>query len=52
MIGFRAESDYTGKSIDRLMEEYLLSQQSAGIISSAEQEEILRRWTNHEEWSY
>ena len=52
IIGFRAESHYTGKEIKQVMNEYLVCQLSAGVISPAEKDLILNEWLNHSEWSY
>ncbi len=52
VIGFRAQSDYTGRSIAQLMDEYLVSQLSAGVISSQEKRKILSEWIEHDEWRY
>ncbi len=52
IIGFRAEADHVGKEIKQVMNEYLVCQLSAGVISPVEKDLILREWLNHSEWSY
>jgi len=47
LVGFRAESDVTGNSIEYSMNEYLLKQVAASIITGDEKEFILEKWLSH-----
>ena len=47
-IGFRAESDISGMSIERCIKKYLNSYAKSGALNSFEYEKILVNWLNPE----
>ena len=50
VVGFRAESVFSGTPLESLAEEYLSKQESAGLITEHEKETILDRWINFSCW--
>lgn len=47
VVGFRAESVFSGSPVETLMEEYLIKQVNASLITESEKKSILHGWLAH-----
>jgi|TARA_R110000824_G_scaffold121973_12_gene278562 hypothetical protein len=47
MVGFRAESNFTGKPAEELIKKYLEKYQEIGALSASEALEVEQAWTGH-----
>jgi uncharacterized membrane protein (UPF0127 family) len=51
LIGFRAESSRSGRSVEDLIRGYLQNQTLASLISPEEAEDIASKWLSHTRWN-